>query len=65
MFEVARISSTPGSEQSCRFGSDVYSGALMVLGSAVVLVRKFFRRYNRVNVNHLDDQNWNDLFFIT
>ena len=25
---VARIISTPGSEQSCRFGSDVFSGAL-------------------------------------
>ena len=28
----------------------------MVHGSAIVLVRKFSWRYNRVHVNHLDDQ---------
>ena len=28
----------------------------MVLGSAIVLVRKLSRRYNRVHVSHLDDQ---------
>ena len=28
----------------------------MVHGSAIVLVRNFSRRYNRVHVNHWDDQ---------